>query len=79
MKNILKQGDDPSNSSKDKKVDATQHSKKQKRKMKKTVFSSCHRTTSGTALFLCKDEQGKNCLALEFMTVMNEKKESPFQ
>lgn len=74
MKNILKQGDDPSNSSKDKKVDATQHSKKQKRKMKKTVFSSCHRTTSGTALFLCKDEQGKNCLALEFMTVMNEKK-----
>lgn len=78
MKSTLKQGGDPSNSSKDKKVTSTLHSKKRKGKPMKTVFSSCQRTTSGTALFLCKDEQGKNCLALEFMTTMNERKEIAF-
>lgn len=78
MKSTLKQGGDPSNSSKDKKVASTLHSKKRKGKTIKTVFSSCHRTTSGTALFLCKDEQGKSCLALEFKTTMNERKEIVF-
>lgn len=78
MKSTLKQGRDPSNSSKDKKVTSTLHSKKRKGKPMKTVFSSCQRTTSGTGLFLCKDEQGKSCLALEFMTTMNERKEIVF-
>lgn len=78
MKSTLTQGGDPSNSSKDKKVASTLHSKKRKSKLVKTVFSSCHRTTSGTVLFLCKDEQGKSCLALEFKTTMNERKEIVF-
>lgn len=78
MKSTLKQGGDPSNSSKIKKVASTLHSKKRKGKTIKTVFSSCQRTTSGTALFLCKDEQGKSCLALEFKTTMNERKEIVF-
>ena len=69
MKTIKKKANEASNSLKVKKVGATQHLKSGRKKRKNDIFSSCHRTTEGTAVATCKNEQEKYFVMLQFTTV----------